>query len=76
MSLQQYESKLSLLLKSRKFWSAISALAVVGAGYASGQVTGGQAIEAVVGVMAAYCIGTGIEDNGKSSGGSSLPPTS
>ena len=75
-----YESKLKTLLKSRKFWAAIAASTAVAAGYFTNQETVWQAIMALVGIMSAYSLGTGIEDNGrtavtseKSSGGV-LPP--
>ena len=75
MSVKQYENKAITLLKSRKFWAAVAATVGVAAGYFTNQETGWQATQALVVIASSYCLGTAIEDHGKYSGGSSLPPT-
>ena len=76
MSVKQYENKAITLLKSRKFWAAVAATVGVASAYFTNQETGWQAAQALVAIATAYSLGTAIEDHGKFSGGSSLPPTS
>ena len=48
------------IFTSRKFWAAIAAVAtVIGAAYGS-EITWTQAIQSLVGIVAAYIVGTGI----------------
>lgn len=53
--------KLMDLFRSRKFWALIAALLAVWAGYATGEVDVWQAVQAAVGALSAYSLGTAIE---------------
>ena len=55
------------ILRSRKFWVLIMALAAIGAGYSAGTVDAWQAVQAVIAAGAAYSLGTAIEDAGQGS---------
>ena len=54
-------TKLSDLLKSRKFWALVAALAATLTAYLSGQLAAGAAIQAAIAALAAYMIGTGLD---------------
>ena len=72
--MQAYENKLLRLMKSRKFWTFVAAAVGVAAAYGTGHIDGWQAIQAFIAAAAAYSLGTGIEDNGKSATPPTLPP--
>ena len=57
--------KLKRLLQSRKFWALIASLVAIGSAVYTGTMPAEQAIQAVVAALAAYSIGTGL-DNGNS----------
>ena len=59
-------TQLMLLLRSRKFWALVIALVGVTAGYAVGEVSAWQAIQAAVAALAAYSTGVALEDAGRS----------
>ncbi len=56
--------KLKSLLKSRKFWALIAAIAIIASGYFAGGVDAGSAVNQAIAAIAAYMIATGIEDAG------------
>lgn len=51
------------ILRSRKFWAMVAALATVWTAYfaAPGSITVAQAVQTTVAALAAYAIGTGLE---------------
>lgn len=53
--------KLITVLQSRKFWALVGSLVTVAAGFFTGQIDAGTALNAVIAAFAAYSIGTGIE---------------
>lgn len=55
------------VLRSRKFWALLAALAAVAAGLSSGQIDAWQAVQAVIAALAVYSTGVAIEDAGRSS---------
>ena len=55
--------KLRLLLKSRKFWAAVLAIVAAVTGAVTLEISWSQAVNLIVGALAAYCVGTGL-DNG------------
>ena len=57
--------KLSALLQSRKFWALVASLVAIGLGAYNGVVTPTVAIQSAVTALAAYAIGTGLDDSGK-----------
>jgi len=59
--------KIKSVLQSRKFWALVASLVGLGCGIYSGALTPVQAAPLAVAALAAYSIGTGIED--------SAPPT-
>lgn len=62
--LSQLWTKLSGLLKSRKFWALVTACLAVAQAHALGQITDWQSIQALVAALSAYSLGTAIEDHG------------
>lgn len=54
--------KLYQLLQSRKFWALVIALVAIAAGFAQGEVSEWQAIQAAVAALAAYSTGVALED--------------
>ncbi len=56
------------VLRSRKFWALLAALAAVAAGLSSGQIDTWQAVQAVIAALAVYSTGVAIEDAGIKSG--------
>jgi hypothetical protein len=65
MTWTEFSRKLLLLLSSRKFWALIASLVTVAAGYATGELQVWAAVTAAVSALAAYSVGTAIEDSGK-----------
>lgn len=53
------------ILRSRKFWVLLAALAAIAAGYTSGQMDGWQAVQALIAALAVYSTGVAIEDAGR-----------
>lgn len=53
------------VLRSRKFWALLAALAAVAAGLSSGQIDAWQAVQAVIAALAVYSTGVAIEDAGR-----------
>jgi len=56
------------VLRSRKFWALLAALAAVAAGLSSGQIDTWQAVQAVIAALAVYSTGVAIEDAGIKAG--------
>lgn len=56
--------QLGRLLRSRKFWVLIAALAAIGAAWTGGEVTDWQAVQMLVAALAVYSTGVAIEDAG------------
>lgn len=54
--------KLNALLKSRKFWAAIAGLAASVTALAYGAITIDQGVQAIIATLAAYMIGTGLDN--------------
>ncbi len=63
--MQPIFTQLERLLRSRKFWALIGALAAVAAGWSSGELNGWQAVQAVIAALAVYSTGVAIEDAGR-----------
>lgn len=57
-------SKLTSLLRSRKFWALVASIVAVVGAWQTGSMDGAQAANTVVAALGAYSIGTGIEANG------------
>jgi hypothetical protein len=57
--------QIRLILRSRKFWVLLAALAAIAAGYTSGQMDGWQAVQALIAALAVYSTGVAIEDAGR-----------
>lgn len=60
--------QLAKILRSRKFWALIAALAATGAAYASGNLDVWQAVQAVIAALAVYSTGVALEDRAKPTG--------
>ena len=60
--------KFKAILKSRKFWTFVSAVVAIAAAYSTGKIDEWMAIQAVVAAGAAYTVGTGIESGLHKSG--------
>ena len=60
-------TKLKALLQSRKFWALIASLAAIITGYLSGGLTVSVAVQSAIAALAAYMVGTGL-DNGTPAG--------
>lgn len=54
-------SKLTQVLRSRKFWALIASIVTVGGAFNTGQIAGDAAANALVAALAAYSIATSIE---------------
>lgn len=50
------------VLRSRKFWVLLLALAATGAAFSQGHIDAWQAVQAVIAAGAAYSLGVAIED--------------
>jgi len=61
-------AKIKQIVKSRKFWTFISALVAIAAAFSTGSIDEWQAIQAAVAAGAAYSVGTGIESGLSKSG--------
>ena len=61
--------KIKYLLKSRKFWAALTAALAALAAFATDQITAWQLVQALVAVAASYSTGVAIEDAGYGVGG-------
>lgn len=57
--------KLSALLQSRKFWALVISLTAIWTAVYVGSLSVPDAINASVAALAAYSVGTGIEDSGR-----------
>ncbi len=53
------------VLRSRKFWALLAALATVAGAYFGGQVNAWQALQAVIAALAVYSTGVALEDFSK-----------
>ncbi len=53
------------VIRSRKFWVLLAALAGIGAGLSTGQITEWQAVQALIAALAVYSTGVAIEDAGR-----------
>lgn len=62
--ISQLWTKLTGLLKSRKFWALVVAVVAVAQSRALGQITDWQSVQALVAALSAYSLGTAIEDHG------------
>lgn len=69
------QSKLLLLLCSRKFWATVLAIATALVAYQTGQVALGQTELTIVGVLSAYVLAVAVEDAGQAAGNASPPTT-
>ncbi len=57
--------QIKMMLRSRKFWVLLAALAAIAAGYCNGQMDGWQAVQALIAALAVYSTGVAIEDAGR-----------
>lgn len=57
--------KLKALLTSRKFWALVTALVTTVGAYMTAQIDIWQMIQAIVAALAAFSLGTAIEDAGR-----------
>ena len=55
------------VLRSRKFWALLAALATVAGTYFAGEVDAWQALQAVIAALAVYSTGVALEDFSKKS---------
>ncbi len=55
-------TQIQRLLRSRKFWALLAALATIAAGWSSGELNAWQAVQAVIAALAVYSTGVAIED--------------
>lgn len=56
-------SKFRALMRSRKFWALIAAVAAIVSGYMAGGLKMDVAIQAMIAALAAYMIGTGLDSS-------------
>lgn len=61
--------QINRVLRSRKFWALLAALAAVAAGWSSGQLDTWQAVQALIAALAVYSTGVAIEDAAVARGG-------
>lgn len=59
-----FTEQLKKILRSRKFWVLVAALAATLTAYLSGNIDVWQALQAAVAALAVYSTGVAIEDNG------------
>lgn len=59
--------QLSAILRSRKFWILLSALAAIGAAFSTRQIDAWQAVQGLIAAGAAYTLGVAHEDAGNPS---------
>ncbi len=55
-------TQIQRLLRSRKFWALLAALATIAAGWSSGELNVWQSVQAVIAALAVYSTGVAIED--------------
>ena len=55
--------KFRALMRSRKFWALIAAVAVIVSGYMAGGLRMDEAIQAMIAALAAYMVGTGLDSS-------------
>ena len=60
------KEQLMCILRSRKFWALLAALLTAAAGYASGQLSVWQAVQAAIAALAVYSTGVALEDSTRS----------
>lgn len=60
--------QIKAVLRSRKFWIFLTALAGIAAAYSQGAIDGWQAVQGLIAAGAAYSLGTALEDAGQKSG--------
>lgn len=53
--------KLKALFQSRKFWALVSSIVAVGVGVYNGAINPADAVQLIVAALAAYSIGTGLD---------------
>jgi hypothetical protein len=61
MPLEMTMSKLQSILSSRKFWTLMASLVVIGQQYFSGNIDDWQMIQMLVASCGAYSVGTAVE---------------
>ncbi len=57
--------QIGMILRSRKFWALLVALAAIAAGLSSCELTVWQAVQAAIAALAVYSTGVAIEDAGR-----------
>ena len=65
MSFPTLWSQLQQVLRSRKFWALLAALAAAAAGMCSCELSTWQTVQAVIAALAVYSTGVAIEDAGR-----------
>jgi hypothetical protein len=58
-------TQLNRVLHSRKFWALVAALLATVGTFASGQISGWEALQAIIAALAVYSTGVAIEDAGR-----------
>ncbi|NMC53545.1 MAG: hypothetical protein GYA48_07890 [Chloroflexi bacterium] len=57
------KEQLLRVLRSRKFWALLAALLTAAGGYASGEMSVWQAVQAAIAALAVYSTGVALEDS-------------
>jgi hypothetical protein len=60
--------KIQRLFQSRKFWVLIAGIVTISGAFATGQIDGWQATQALIAALAAYSTGIAIVDAGQAAG--------
>jgi len=58
-----WKEQIARVLRSRKFWALLAALLTATAGYASGELSVWQAVQAAIAALAVYSTGVALEDS-------------
>lgn len=59
-----FKEQLLQMLRSRKFWALLAALAATAAAYFTGRIDAWQTVQALIAALAVYSTGVALEDNG------------
>jgi len=58
-----WKEQITRVLRSRKFWALLAALLTAAAGFASGELSVWQAVQAAIAALAVYSTGVALEDS-------------
>ena len=59
-----FKEQLLQMLRSRKFWALLAALAATAGAYFTGKIDAWQTVQALIAALAVYSTGVALEDNG------------